>query len=93
MGQGEDIQSKYTLTPKSLMQGLAQIGGLMSFLGIAIVAVRWYHREHTNKELDRYLESLDIGEKDGRSFYSYENFTKTVARVAELERKLKEQEI
>ncbi|TNV78376.1 hypothetical protein FGO68_gene1173 [Halteria grandinella] len=64
----------YQVTPKSLAQGAAQIGGLASFLGIAIIALRYYNRKRINEELNKMAKKCHQG-KEGPVVFSFEEYS------------------
>lgn len=74
----------YRVTPKSLAQGAAQIGGLASFMGIAILVLRFYHRTRVNAEL------ADMVKGDAKEVFSCEAYSKLLMQSREENREIKE---
>ncbi|TNV78276.1 hypothetical protein FGO68_gene7264 [Halteria grandinella] len=71
----------YSVKPRSVLQGLAQIGGIISIMSVFLIGLRMYHRQQTNKKLNK----LTIN-GHGSEVFSYE-------RYAELERTVREQQV
>ena len=47
------------LTPKTVWKGIATIGGYISFFGVLLVLMRWFHKYNLKKRLQEDLNNND----------------------------------
>ncbi|TNV78658.1 hypothetical protein FGO68_gene4679 [Halteria grandinella] len=82
----------YQVTPKSLAQGAAQVGGLASFLGIVIIALRYYNRKRINEQLNKMAKREHQGNK-GAEVFSFEEYSHLKQTCRELEDRTRKNEV
>ncbi|TNV79010.1 hypothetical protein FGO68_gene14461 [Halteria grandinella] len=77
----------YQVTPKSLAQGAAQVGGLASFLGIIVIALRFYNRKRINDKLDKIASHSG---KEGTLVFSFEEYSLKMSELENHSKQIKE---
>ncbi|TNV78012.1 hypothetical protein FGO68_gene14899 [Halteria grandinella] len=78
---------QYRLTPRSLFSGLSEIGGLMSFFGLALILLRQYHKRELNREIAGLIRNGQGG-GDGRQasqVFSYERYAEMEGMVRQMQ--------